>query len=102
MVDSQIAIVADFIPDRIATGWGMALFITVAAIFAAGQYFIVGYVKQRNKEIRASVLYHNVVYVIATIAQYVLIAIIAFVIIQMLLTSQYNSVLLSAALSISY
>jgi hypothetical protein len=32
MADSQIAIVADFIPDTIASGWGMALFVAMAAI----------------------------------------------------------------------
>jgi hypothetical protein len=40
MVDSQIGYIADFIPERLVTDEGIALFICVAIIFAIGGILI--------------------------------------------------------------
>jgi hypothetical protein len=102
MVDSQIGYIADFIPDRLATNEGIALFIGIAVVFAIGGILTLQYVKTKTKESHARALHLRATHIGVTIAQYVLIAIIAFVIAQILLTTQYNTVLLSATLSISY
>jgi hypothetical protein len=100
MVDSQIGYIADFIPESLVTNEGIALFIGIAVVFAIGEILILQYVK--TKESHARALHLHAIHIGVTIAQYVLIAIIAFVIAQILLTTQYNTVTLAIALSISY
>ena len=102
LIDSQIGYIADFIPERLATNEGIALFIGIAVVFAIGGILTLEYVKTKTKESRARVLHLHATHIGVTIAQYVLIAIIAFVIAQILVTAQYNTVLIAAALSISY
>lgn len=102
LIDSQIGYIADFIPERLATNEGIALFIGIAVVFAIGGILTLEYVKTKTKEGRAILLHLNVTHIGVTIAQYVLIAIIAFVIAQILVTAQYNTVMIAAALSISY
>jgi hypothetical protein len=102
VVDSQIGYIADFIPERLATNEGIALFIGIAVVFAIGGILVLEYVKTKTKEGRARALHLRATHLGVTIAQYVLIAIIAFVIAQILVTAQYNSVMIAAALTISY
>jgi hypothetical protein len=102
VVDSQIGYIADFIPERLATNEGIALFIGIAVVFAIGGILTLEYVKTKTKEGRARALHLRASHIGVTIAQYVLIAIIAFVIAQILVTAQYNTVMIAAALSISY
>jgi hypothetical protein len=102
MVDSQIGYIADFIPERLVTNEGIALFIGIAVVFAIGGILTLEYVKTKTKEGRARALHLHATHIGVTIAQYVLIAIIAFVIAQILVTAQYNTVMIAAALSISY
>ena len=102
LVDSQIGYIADFIPERLATNEGIALFIGIAVVFAIGGILTLEYVKTKTKEGRARALHLHATHIGVTIAQYVLIAIIAFVIAQILVTAQYNTVMIAAALSISY
>ena len=102
MLDSQIGYIADFISERLVTKEGIALFIGIAVVFAIGGILILQYVKTKTKESHARALDLHATHIGVTIAQYVLIAIIAFVIAQILLTTQYNTVTLAIALSISY
>jgi hypothetical protein len=102
LIDSQIGYIADFIPERLVTIEGIALFIGIAVVFAIGGILTLEYVKTKTKESRARVLHLHATHIGVTIAQYVLIAIIAFVIAQILVTAQYNTVMIAAALSISY
>ena len=102
LIDSQIGYIADFIPERLATNEGIALFIGIAVVFAIGGILTLEYVKTKTKESRARVLHLHATHIGVTIAQFVLIAITAFVIGQILVTAQYNTVMIAAALSISY
>jgi hypothetical protein len=102
LVDSQIGYIADFIPDRLVTNEGLALFIAIAVVFAVASVLILEYVKAKSKESRARALYLHITHIGVTLAQYVLIAIIAFVITQILISAQYNTVSLAVGLSISY
>ena len=102
MIDSQIGYIADFIPDRLATNEGIALFIGIAVVFAVGGILILRYVKTMSKESQARALHLHATHIGVTIAYYILIANIAFVIAQILITSQYNTITLAVALCISY
>jgi hypothetical protein len=102
MVDSQIGYISDFIPERIATLEGIASFIGIAAVFAVGGYMILSYIREKNRKSTIRALHLNTVHVGASIAHYVLIAIVAVVIVQMLAFAQYDTLALYAALFISY
>jgi hypothetical protein len=80
IADSMIKTGADSISQELASNWGVALFIVIAAIYLAGQYFILGFVKQRTKQIRARYLSLKNMYNIVAIIQYSLTAILIIVI----------------------
>src|SRR5918997_1618206 len=102
MVDSQIGYIADFIPERLVTNEGIALFIWIAIVFALGGILFIQHVKTKTKESRARALYLHASHIGVAIAQYILIGIIAFVIAQILVSSLYSTIMIAAALSISY
>jgi hypothetical protein len=102
LIDSEIGLVADFIPDLVSSGMGVAGFIGIAIIFAITQYFILAYIRQSNKETQARALHLDLTYWIVSIAQYVLVGILAFVIFQIMITQQYSIVTLYASHVISY
>jgi hypothetical protein len=101
-IDSQIGIIADFIPEQLASNVGIAAFIGIWTIFAVTQYYILSYVKKSNKENRVRARYLNLIHKIVTIAQFVLAGIISMVILQISITQEYNTAMLYSALSISY
>src|SRR6476646_9134461 len=91
VLDSKISVVADFISHQISSSWGVAIFICFAIIFIVGQIFILDYVKQINKGTsRAKEFQWSITHIIVTIAQFILAAIVVFVILQVLITQQYN------------
>lgn len=101
MIDSEIGFVADFVAEMISSPTGIALFICIAVIFAVLQYFILGYVKKLSNESTTKALHLGVTHTAVIIAQYVLVAMIAFVIVQILVLSQYNTIILYPVLFIS-
>ena len=103
-IDSQIGYIADFIPEQVSSDVGVATFILMAVIFAVTQYFILGYVKQTNKENRsgARVLHLSLTHSIVSIAQFVLVGILAFVIVQIIILQQYNILTIYASYVISF
>ena len=101
-VDSHIGYIADFIPELVSSNAGVAAFIAIAIIFAITQYLILAYVKQTNKENRPRALHLSLTNSIVSIAQYVLVGILAFVILQIIMAQQYNILTLYASYAISY
>jgi hypothetical protein len=86
-----------------ASAWGVALFMAIiVAVFGVGQYFLLGYVKQISAELRSKKKDLNVTYWIVTITQFVLMAILSAMIVQLIFASQYYTVLLVAATMIGY
>jgi hypothetical protein len=86
------------------SSWPLSLFAIISAISLAGQNLILRFIKQKvdkslasQKSLRLNSLYNT-----AVIVQYSLAAILVFVILQMLITSRYNVVLLITAVTISY
>jgi hypothetical protein len=103
-IDSQIGYIADFIPEKVSSDSGVATFIIMAVIFAVTQYFILGYVKQTSKDNspRAKALHLGITHSTVSIAQFVLVAILAFVIVQIIILQQYNILTLYASYVISF
>jgi hypothetical protein len=102
LIDSQIGYIADFIPEQLSSSFGIAGFIVIAVIFAITQYFILLYIKQSKKETRARALNLDLTFWVVSIAQYVLAGLLAFVILQIIITLQYSIVTLYASQVISY
>ena len=102
LIDSQIGYIADFIPEQLSSSFGIAGFIVIAVIFAIMQYFILVYIKQSKKETRARALNLDLTFWVVSIAQYVLAGLLAFVILQIIITLQYSIVTLYASHVISY
>jgi hypothetical protein len=102
LIDSEIGVVADFIPEQLSSSMGLAAFIGIAIIFAVTQYFILSYIKQSNKVSRARALNLDLTFSIVSIAQFVLVGIIAFVILQIIIAQQYSIITLYASHVISY
>jgi hypothetical protein len=102
LVDSEIGVIADFIPEQISSSVGLATFIGIAIIFAATQHFILSYIKQSNKEPRPKAFNLDLAFWIVSIGQYILVVILAFVILQIIIAQQYSTVSLYASHVISY
>jgi hypothetical protein len=83
-VESQLGYISDFIPQQLASGQGIAGFIGVWAIFTITQYYILALlniiIKSRP---RTRFIYY--IHRVVTVAQYLLVVIIAFLILQMVL-----------------
>lgn len=101
-VESQIATIADFIPEQLASSQGIVVFIGIWVIFTVTQYYILAFVKYNNKNSRARTRFLHLIHRIVTAAQFLLAGIIAMVILQILVAQEYNTVMLYIALSISY
>ncbi|MFZ0648011.1 MAG: hypothetical protein WAM27_07305 [Nitrososphaeraceae archaeon] len=102
IVDSEIGVVADFIPTQLSSSTGVALFIGIVIIFAIGQYFILAYIKQIDENTRARVLHLRLTHRLVSLAQYVLAGILAVVIFQILQLQQYNLAILYVSYTLSY
>jgi signal transduction histidine kinase len=102
MIDTLIGSIPDFIQDRIISNSGIALFILIAGAYIVGQFFILRFVKERTKEIRARSSLLQTTHKIVIAVQYILVGIFASVIFELLITKQYHLVNLIAATAISY
>jgi signal transduction histidine kinase len=100
IIDSSLSNISDII--SVSTSWGFSAFIAVVIAYAVGQYLVLEFVKQRSMGIRSKSLHFNRLSIVVTIVQYVLIAIIVFVILQIFLNSYYYTSMLTWNLSISY
>ena len=102
LIDSEIGYIADFIPEQLSSSTGLAGFIGIAIVFAVTQYFILSYIKQSNKETQARALNLDLTHSIVFIAQFVLVGILAFIILQIIIAQQYSIMTLYASHVISY
>jgi hypothetical protein len=100
IVDNSFSINADIFRDQIISFWGVVLFVTIALVYAFGQFFILEMVKAKNRQVSSGSngKSENVI----TIAQYALTSIIAIVILEILFSSQYHRDLLIGSNTISY
>jgi signal transduction histidine kinase len=100
IIDISLSNISDLI--SVSTGWGFSAFIAIAFAYVVGQYFILEFVKQKSRMIRAKSPYINKLSTIITIVQYILTATIVFVILQILVNSYYYTSILIWSSSISH
>lgn len=101
-VESSIGYIADFIPEQLASGEGIATFVAIFAIFVVTQYSILAFVNFNNKSHNIRARFVHTTHKIVTVVQYTLTGIILLVILQILTDQQYNTILLHIVISISY
>ena len=102
MIDSQIGYVADFIPNQLSSIWGIGAFLGLVVIFTISQYFILSFLKELKKENKNRVYHVDVMYIIVSVAQYILAGVLVFVILQILTNQQYSLITLYVSHTISY
>ena len=81
---------------------GVALFIAIASAFVIGQYFILGFIKQKSEGIISKEKTLNTMQRAVTTVQYVLSAILILMIFQVASASNYNVAMLIVTITISY
>ena len=102
IVDTTINQVADFLVPQITSDFGIASFFVIVILSAIGQYFFLEFIKRKTSEIRARAIYLKLLHSAVTIVQYVLLGILAFMLLQILVMSQYPVSILTAATILSY
>ncbi len=88
--------------DFIQSNEGIMLFIVLSVASAAGQLFILSYVKQKATKLWLSKLRLKQIHSIMRIGQYILISVIFTIVFQIVLFQYYDVILLSAVTTISY
>ena len=101
IADITIIRISDLIADKTTS---IDIFILISAISLIGQNLILRIIRQRARKSKTIYknLYLNIIGKIATLVHYGLAAIILLVILQMLISSSYSTVMLIAAITISY
>jgi uncharacterized membrane protein len=74
IVDTVIGSLADVLKDFTVSFWGVTLFVGISVVYGFGQYSILGMVKSKNKEKLIRRKHFNVLEIVVTVVQYVLLA----------------------------
>lgn len=101
LVDAIISQLADSLKNFAVSIWGVGLFIGISIAYGFGQYFILGMVNARNKEKEIRINHFNILESTVTIVQYILLTIMVLVILQIIFSSEYYTILLTIAAIIS-
>jgi hypothetical protein len=80
----------------------IVLFVALAALAIAGQYYILEFVKYKSREIRNKVLHTNISYKITAILQYLVIADFIVLIVGIVIFSQYPTLSLAFITGATY
>jgi hypothetical protein len=92
----------DVLREELATPLGILLFAaTVAALYIAGQYVLMGFVKQASEGLRTRSVSFNAIYVATITSQYVIIAILILLVAQIATGSYYDIRLVVAGMALS-
>lgn len=102
LVDVTVGSLADVYSDFSITGAGMALFLSITGVLFVGTYIILKITTDKIRRGRSNGIYESKVRKIVWAVYYLMVAIMALVILQMLFFSEYYTNLLSIAPSVSY
>lgn len=102
IVDTSIVKISATTGGLSSTESSIAVFAIFGVIFAVGQYFILGFTRRVNKNIANERLRFSAIGRTVSIIQYVLIAIFACIILQMIFTSSYNVQFLEVVVCVNY
>ena len=102
LVDSQIGLVADFIPEYLTSSFGISLFVglTVFSIFAS--FFMINYARRINSLTAGKYAHFKLIYYLVFISQCLISSILIFVVTQMAIYQEYSIIPLFIIHIISY
>jgi hypothetical protein len=101
-VDMVIIKISVFMSQELISMWRNVVFAMMAGIFIVGQYFIIEYIKSRERIVIKKGTSIDTFHKAITIAQYALVIIVFIAIFQIITRSYYNVSLLTLAIGISY
>jgi hypothetical protein len=102
IVDTSIVKISAFTGGLSSTSSGIAIFTVMALIYSVAQYFILVFVRRNQKSNVYSDIHLSVLYKCISAIQYVLIVIFAALILQMVFTASYNTLLVELVTWINY
>jgi hypothetical protein len=103
IIDTSIIKISGFTTTRPSPSLDIAIFTVMAVIYTIGQYLVLGFIKSKINEIMANKeLNLKVIRKVVSMIQYVVIAILVSIILQMIVTSGYNILLIKAVFWINY
>jgi hypothetical protein len=102
IIDSQISIIADIVVPQIVSFWGIALFVTISAVYVAGQYLMLQMVKSKIRQSKFKPAHIGITEKFVTAIQYILAAITITAVVEVLGMAAYHTDLLIVATTISY
>lgn len=104
-MDTVLATFYDVLTEQLASFWGLVLYAAIIiAAYGIGQHFLLTYLKRISTETkgRKERGYFDIIYNIVIFVQYVLTGIFLIMIMEMLLVSQYHTILVIAAITIAF
>ena len=103
VLDSSLFRISDLIRIYATPEWTTALFVLMSVVFLVGQYNLIRFARTESRQIRERGYLHlNVLYKSVTIIQYLLSGIIVFVLLQILVFSEFYTSAISVTAVISY
>jgi hypothetical protein len=103
IADTLIAKIYTFTTNQAFSSWRFASFVIISAIFVVGQYLVLEFVKKRIKEISSKSKFSvQRIHTIVTITQYIIAIIVAFITLQVIVSSQYYNFEIMTCVTISY
>ena len=102
IVDTIIGSLADILKGFTVSFWGVTLFVGISVVYGFGQCSILGMVRSKNKEKAIRRKHFNVLEIVVTLVQYVLLATLVLIVLQVLVRYEYSTIILRVATVISY
>ena len=102
LVDSQIGIIADFIPEYLSSPTGLTLFVSLTLFSILSSFFLIYYVKRIEDLTVAKYIYFKLIYYVVLAAQSLIALMLIFTVLQILILQEYDSLSLFVIHIISY
>lgn len=105
IIDTSLIKIYSFLTRPYSPDWNVAIFIVMALVYAIGQYVILEFVKTKIKQARTATSRQSnitVIHKVVSTIQYILIALLVLLVLEMIITSSYNVSILTAAIGFSY
>lgn len=103
IIDTSLFRISDLIRVYVTPGWTTTLFVFMSVAYLVGQHILIGFARTKSRQIRElGYLHLNILDKSVAITQYLLAGILAFVLLQVLMFSNFYTSVISAAGVISY
>jgi hypothetical protein len=103
VVDTSLSKISDLLGKRSYVGWSTAVYISLSCVFAISQVFLLSFARKKITGLGIDKVPHlRLLHSVVTITQYVLVVIILFLTYQIIVTSHYNTILLTIVATISH